>query len=121
MPPVRILIVDDDAAFVEAVRAQLAGDGRFEVVGHADKGTDALQLARTLTPDLVLMDIAMPRMDGIVAARRLQKTCPGCRVVMLTGSDAVADFDRSREAGAIDYLRKDRLADLPESLSALAG
>jgi DNA-binding NarL/FixJ family response regulator len=113
----RILIVDDDEVFGKSLESRLRGDDRIEVVGRATRGTDALRLTRTLSPDIVLMDIAMPRMDGLTAARRLRKTCPGVRVVMLTGSDVVADQNRAREVGA-QYFRKDALDDLVDSLVA---
>ena len=113
----RILIVDDDEVFGKSLESRLSGDGRIEVVGRATRGTDALRLTRTLSPDVVLMDIAMPRMDGLTAARRLRKTCPGVRVVMLTGSDVVADQNRAREVGA-QYFRKDALDGLVDALCA---
>jgi DNA-binding NarL/FixJ family response regulator len=113
----RVLIVDDDEVFAKSLEARLRDDDRIEVVGRAMRGTDALRLTRELQPDIVLMDIAMPRMDGLTAARRLRKTCPGVRVVMLTGSDVVADENRAREVGA-RYLRKDSLGDLADELCA---
>ena len=113
----RVLIVDDDEVFGKSLETRLAGEGRFDVVGRTTRGTDALRLARELQPDVVLMDIAMPGMDGLTAARRLGKTCPGVRVVMLTGSDIEADQNRAREVGA-EYFRKDALDSL---LAALPG
>jgi CheY-like chemotaxis protein len=116
----RVLIVDDDIAFAEGLEALLANDERIDVVARAANGAEALRLAREQSPDLILMDIAMPRMDGVSAARRLRKTCPGARVVMLTGSDVEADRNRAREAGAVDYLRKEDLVRVPEALADLA-
>ena len=112
---VRVLIVDDDEVFAKSLESRLRDGGRLEIVGRATRGTDALRLARELQPDVVVMDIAMPRMDGLTAARRLRKTCPGVRVVMLTGSDIVADRNRAREVGA-RYFRKDELDRLVEAL-----
>jgi CheY-like chemotaxis protein len=116
----RVLIVDDDVSFAEGLELVLEEDGRIDVVARASNGAEALRLAREQSPDLIVMDIAMPRMDGVSAARRLQKTCPGARVVMLTGSDVEADRNRAREAGAVDYLRKADVAGLPEALVDLA-
>jgi DNA-binding NarL/FixJ family response regulator len=114
---VRVLIVDDDEVFGKSLESRLRGDDRIQIVGRATRGTDALRLTRTLEPDVVLMDIAMPRMDGLTAARRLRKTCPGVRVVMLTGSDIAADQNRAREVGA-QYFRKDELDRLADALCA---
>lgn len=114
---VRVLIVDDDEVFAKSLESRLEGDGRIQIVARATRGTDALRLTRELQPDVVLMDIAMPRMDGLTAARRLRKTCPGVRVVMLTGSDIAADQNRAREVGA-RYFRKDSLDRLADELCA---
>ena len=112
---VRVLIVDDDEVFAKSLESRLQDEGSIDVVGRATRGTDALRLARELQPDVVVMDIAMPRMDGLTAARRLRKTCPGVRVMMLTGSDIVADRNRAREVGA-QYFRKDALDALAQAL-----
>jgi CheY-like chemotaxis protein len=112
---VRVLIVDDDEVFAKSLESRLQDEGAVEVIGRATRGTDALRLARELQPDVVVMDIAMPRMDGLTAARRLRKTCPGVRVMMLTGSDIVADQNRAREVGA-QYFRKDSLDALAQAL-----
>jgi DNA-binding NarL/FixJ family response regulator len=91
MQRLRVLIVDDDASFAEGLELVLSADERVDVVACAGDGTEALRLAREHRPDLILMDINMPRMDGHSATRRLHKTCPDARVVMLTGSDVQAD------------------------------
>jgi DNA-binding NarL/FixJ family response regulator len=109
--PIRVLIVDDHLLFAQAVEAVLAAEQELEVVGHAADGAAAVALALELNPDIVLMDIAMPVMDGIEAAERIRAAKPGACVIMLTGSNAGADVDRSRKAGAVAYVTKDRIAD----------
>ena len=109
MRPVRVLIVDDEPLFVETVEALLAGDERVEVVGTAANGKQAVELATALTPDVTLMDISMPILDGIEATRRIRERFPNACVVVLTGSSISADVDRARQAGVAAFLTKDRL------------
>jgi two-component system, NarL family, nitrate/nitrite response regulator NarL len=108
--PIRVLIADDHRLFVEALEAILATDERLEVVGRARTGDQALELAISLQPDVVLMDISMPIMDGVEATKRLRKAWTDACVVMLTGSNSPTDIDRAREAGAAAYVTKDRIA-----------
>jgi DNA-binding NarL/FixJ family response regulator len=110
MQPIRVLIADDHRLFVEALEATLAGDDRLVVVGHAPDGEEAVRLASELRPDVVLMDISMPGMDGIEAAQAIRTANPGACILMLTGSNSRADVDRSRRAGAAGYVTKDRIA-----------
>ena len=106
---VRVLIVDDEPLFVQMVEALLATDARFAVVGTAKNGLEAVDLQATLSPDVTLMDISMPLVDGIEATRRIHARHPEASVLMLTGSSMAADIDRSRQAGAAGYLTKDRV------------
>jgi DNA-binding NarL/FixJ family response regulator len=108
--PLRILIADDHRLFAEALEAILTTDERLEVVGQASDGKEAVRLARTLEPDVVLMDVSMPVLDGFEATREIRGASDGVRVLMLTGSNSRADVDRSREAGASGYVTKDRIA-----------
>ena len=108
--PLRVLIADDHRLFAEALEAILATDERIEVVGQASDGSEAVELARTLDPDVVLMDVSMPVLDGFEATREIRSAREGVRVLMLTGSNSRADVDRSREAGASGYVTKDRIA-----------
>jgi two-component system, NarL family, nitrate/nitrite response regulator NarL len=108
--PIRVLIVDDHRLFAEALEAILAAESRIEIVGRARNGAEALEMVLDLNPDVVLMDISMPVMDGIEATRRIRDARPEACVLMLTGSNAVADVDRSRDAGAAGYVTKDRIA-----------
>ena len=91
---------------------------RFEVVAQAKNGEEALGFALAEKPDVVLMDISMPVMDGIEAAALISERLPGTKVLMLTGSDSAADVARSRDAGAVGYVTKDRIA--AELLEAIA-
>jgi DNA-binding NarL/FixJ family response regulator len=108
---IRVLIADDHLLFAQAIAAVLASEATLEVVGLAADGAEAVELVRTLAPDVVLMDIAMPVMDGIEATERIRAAHPGACVVMLTGSNAGGDVDRARKAGAVAYVTKDRIAD----------
>jgi DNA-binding NarL/FixJ family response regulator len=107
--PVRVLIADDEPLFVETVQALLQDDDRVEVVGTAGNGQDAVDLATALGPDLTLMDISMPVLDGIEAARRIRLERPTACILILTGSSISADVDRARQAGVAGFLTKDRL------------
>jgi DNA-binding NarL/FixJ family response regulator len=107
--PLRVLVADDEPLFVETVKALLAGDDRVEVVGTASNGQDAVDLANALIPDLTLMDISMPVLDGIEAARRIRLEQPSATVLILTGSSIATDIDRARQAGVVGFLTKDRL------------
>jgi DNA-binding NarL/FixJ family response regulator len=108
--PLRVLIADDHRLFAEALEAILAADARIEVVGQAGDGSEAVELARSLGPDVVLMDVSMPVLDGFEATREIRAGSEGVRVLMLTGSNSRADVDRSRRAGASGYVTKDRIA-----------
>jgi DNA-binding NarL/FixJ family response regulator len=108
--PLRVVIADDHRLFAEALEAILTTDDRIEVVGQASDGAQAVELARTLDPDVVLMDVSMPVLDGFEATREIREESAGVRVLMLTGSNSRADVDRSREAGAAGYVTKDRIA-----------
>jgi DNA-binding NarL/FixJ family response regulator len=107
---IRVLIADDHRLFSEALEAILTADGRVDVVGHAADGAEAVKLALALEPDVVLMDISMPVMDGLQATRQIRKQQPQASILVLTGSDSRNDVDRAREAGAAGYVTKDRFA-----------
>jgi DNA-binding NarL/FixJ family response regulator len=107
---IRVLIADDHRLFGQALEAILATDDRLEVVGHAGDGSEAVQLALVVEPDVILMDIAMPIMDGFQATKQISRQRPHASVLMLTGSNSRFDVDRAREAGAAGYVTKDRIA-----------
>jgi DNA-binding NarL/FixJ family response regulator len=106
---IRVLIADDEPLFIESVQALLANDDRVEVVGTARNGKDAVELAIALAPDVTLMDISMPMLDGIEAARQIREHHSAACILVLTGSSISADVDRSRQAGVAGFLTKDRL------------
>ena len=107
---VRVLIADDHRLFAEALEAILAAESRLDVVGRAADGREAVDLAAELEPDVVLLDISMPVMDGFAAAAELASLEPRPAVLMLTGSNAAQDVDRARRAGASGYVTKDAIA-----------
>ncbi len=119
---VSVLIVDDQRLFAEALEAILSTDGRVRVVGRAADGQAAVDLAREYRPDVVLMDIAMPVMDGIEATRTIRSELPETSVVVLSGSAATYDVARARGAGAAGYVTKDQIAgDLLRTILDAAG
>jgi DNA-binding NarL/FixJ family response regulator len=103
---IRILVVDDQV-LVRAGVATLLRTAGHEVVGEAADGNDAVRLAQRLRPDVILMDVRMPRMDGIEATRRILRNIPGARVVMLTTFAEDAEVYGALRAGAMGYLLKD--------------
>lgn len=122
MPPIRVLIADDHRLFAEALQAILATDDRIVVVGGARDGKEAVALTAELRPDVILMDIAMPVMDGIEATEELRRRGMKADVLMLTGSNARPDVDRARQAGAAGYVTKDRIAaELIDAILEIAG
>jgi NarL family two-component system response regulator LiaR len=107
---IRVLIADDHRMFAEALEAILATDNRLEIAGHAGDGAEAVRLALKQRPDVILMDIAMPLMDGLQATQQIRKQWPTACVLMLTGSNSRSDVDRARDAGAAGYVTKERIA-----------
>jgi CheY-like chemotaxis protein len=95
----RVLVAEDDEAFLQTLSGVLVDDGRFEVVGLARNGREAVALAKRLEPDAVVMDIEMPVFDGVEATRRLAELSPGLPIIEI------------RDAGAADYVRKSRVED----------
>jgi DNA-binding NarL/FixJ family response regulator len=109
---IRLLIVEDEDLFAELVKALVAADDRIQIVGRASNGKEGVELATTLRPDVTVMDIEMPLMDGIEATRRIRRADPAARVVIFTGSDQPRDEQRAREAGAAAFVRKAHISAL---------
>jgi DNA-binding NarL/FixJ family response regulator len=107
MTPVRVLLVDDQALFREALATLLATDEGIDVVGEAGNGDEALGRAAALAPDVVLMDLRMPVLDGVAATRRLRLAHPEIQVIALTTFDDDEDVFAALRAGAVGYLLKD--------------
>lgn len=107
MNKVRVLLVDDQTIIREGLATILKYESGIEVVGQASDGKEALVLARTLEPDVVLMDIKMPVLGGIPATRRIKKELPDTRVIILTTYDADDLVFEGIKAGAQGYLLKD--------------
>ena len=101
--------------------AGLSEDDRVDIVGIAGTGKEAVDLVEQLLPDIVLMDLAMPIMDGLEATRRISALAPSTQVLVLTGETAI-DASAARAAGAAGFIRKDEsLAELRDSFFAVAG
>ncbi len=105
--PIRILIVDDHAIVRKGTRALFAEVDDIEVVGEAEDGEEAVQKTETLRPDVVLMDLVMPKMDGIEATAQITSNFPDVHVLALTSFDADDKVFPAMKAGAIGYLLKD--------------
>jgi DNA-binding NarL/FixJ family response regulator len=119
--PLRVLLVDDQALFREALATLLEVRPEVEVVGGAANGAEALARVAELGPDVVLMDLHMPVLDGIAATRRLRVEHPATRVLALTTFDDDEDVFAALRAGAVGYLLKDVSGDrLVEALLAAA-
>ncbi|GAB3878540.1 response regulator transcription factor [Kibdelosporangium lantanae] len=107
MSAVRVLLVDDQALFREALATLLATRPEIDVVGEAGDGAEALRRAADLKPDVVLMDLRMPTLDGVSATRRLRADHPGIGIIALTTFDDDEDVFAAVRAGAVGYLLKD--------------
>jgi two-component system response regulator DesR len=119
--PLRVVAVDDQALFLQALSVVHSQAPHQEVVAKARDGAAGVDLALMHRPDVVLMDVEMPRIDGFEATRRISAALPETAVVMVTGSGLAADVERARAAGASGYVTKDRLAtDLAASIRRVA-
>jgi DNA-binding NarL/FixJ family response regulator len=105
-PGRRVLIVDDSPQVRQELRMLLPLAGDIEIVGEAADGLEAMQLAQALQPQVILMDLEMPVMDGYQAARQIKDLCPSCRVVALTAYADPASRSQAAQAGVDVFLVK---------------
>jgi DNA-binding NarL/FixJ family response regulator len=117
----RVLVVEDDDSFAESLRKLLEADRRLEVAGRARDGREGVELAEVLRPDVVLMDIVLPVLDGVEATREIRRRHPTIPVVGITGWEYEERALEVRDAGAVDFVAKGRLdLDLVEIVVAAA-
>lgn len=118
---IRLLLADDHAVVRKGFRLILSQYPEFEVVGEASNGQQAVELVRSLTPDIVIMDVAMPRLNGVMATRAILEAHPHCRILMLSMHGDAVYVRESLRAGAKGYLLKDAVdSDLVAAVRALA-
>jgi len=106
MNTIRVLLVDDHALFRKGLAGLLQGQKGFEVVGEAQDGQEALEKAKELMPDVILMDVYMPGMDGLEATRRIKEALPYVKIVILTVSEEDQNLFEAIKSGAQGYLLK---------------
>jgi len=117
---IRILVVDDSAVLRDAVRDLLSNSDAIDICGEACNGYEALEKALKLCPDVIVMDIGMPAMDGLEATRRLLRANSTAEVLMFTEHNSEHARDACLQAGARGYLSKAQAADLPEAIRTVA-
>jgi DNA-binding NarL/FixJ family response regulator len=113
----RLIIADDHELARSGMRSMLEGEPELNLVGEATNGREALALCKELTPDLALLDVRMPEMDGLLATRAIVKECPGTRVLIVTSHENPDYLFAALKAGAVGYLLKD--VTRPELLSTI--
>jgi DNA-binding NarL/FixJ family response regulator len=107
MTPIRIVIADDHPIFRAGLLGLLSAQDDFQVVGEAANGREAISVVKHATPDVLLVDLQMPELDGVGAIREITSVTPGTRILVLTTYDSDGDILRAVEAGATGYLLKD--------------
>ncbi|MGV0745449.1 response regulator [Mycolicibacterium sp. XJ870] len=103
----RVLLVDDHPVVREGLRGMIDAENDLEVVGEAASGAEAVTMAESVRPDVILMDLRMPGVDGVAATERILATLPSTRIIVVTTYESDADILRAVEAGAAGYLLKD--------------
>ncbi|MFN8037099.1 MAG: response regulator transcription factor [Acidimicrobiia bacterium] len=119
--PIRVLIVDDHALFRRGLELVLGGEAEIDIVGEAADGLEAVAKAAELRPDVILMDVRMPKATGIEATRAIRETDPDVKILMLTVSDDEQDLYESVRAGANGYLLKEvSIEEVADAVRAVA-
>lgn len=119
---IRVLIADDLANLRTLIRTNLEFDGRFEVVGEATNGLEAVDLAQQLNPDVVVLDVAMPQMDGLTSVSKIRQCCPKTKILVLSAIDDEHHRTLARELGADGFMPKDRpMEEVVDTLAEIAG
>jgi two-component system, NarL family, response regulator LiaR len=117
---IRVLLVDDDPGFRELLAFVVRVDTEAEIVGQASDGVEGVRLAEALEPDVVLMDLQMPKLDGFEATRRIAAKVQHAEILVISSTTEPGDVARALEAGAAGFLPKDRVvAELPELIGQL--
>ena len=106
MPTIKVLIVDDNAKFTKSVKNLLSNEQDIEVIGEAREGKEAILKTKELKPDIVLMDVRMPKMGGIEATRRISKIMPETKIIILTIYDIDEYRDAATNSGAVAFVLK---------------
>ena len=120
--PIRVLVVDDHALFRRGLEMVLAHEADIDIVGEASDGSEAVDQAAALLPDIVLMDVQMPKRSGIDACTAIKDVVPSAKIVMLTVSEDEADLYEAIKAGASGYLLKEiSIEEVATGLRAVAG
>jgi len=106
MNKITVLLADDHTVVRQGLRSLLAAEPDIEIVGEAENGRQAVQMAKNLTPNIVVMDIAMPQLNGLEAARQIMEANPTAKVIMLSAHSDDAYVEQATNAGAVGYLIK---------------
>ena len=118
---VRILVVDDHPVVRHGLRTLLSGRAGWEVIDEAADGIEAVEKANSLKPDVIVLDVSMPRMDGLEACRRIRKSLPDSEVLIVTQHDSAQMMQEAISAGARGYVVKSNVAkDLPAAVEAVS-
>jgi two-component system response regulator NreC len=119
MPDLRILIVDDEKVVRSALEKLLATRGEWKIVGEAADGAEAVEKAKMLHPDVVIMDVSMPQMSGLQATVEIKKAIPSAEILIFTQHDSTQMVQQAQNAGASGYLLKSRANWLVAAIDAV--